>query len=81
MFDIFLQKDINIDTPNCGGLYAQSREDAQKGNVIYHFDDIEVKESEPITNDILAAFRLLDEDKDSFFSLCNNPDDLDRNQL
>ena len=81
MFDIFLQKDINIDTPNCGGLYAQSREDAQKGNVIYHFDDIEVKESEPITNDILAAFRLLDEDKDSFFSLCNNPDDLKRNQL
>ena len=81
MFDIFLQKDVKIDNPDCGGLYALSREEAQKGNVIYHFDDIEVKDSEPIPSDFLAAFRLLDEDKDSFFSLCNNPDDLDRNQL
>ena len=81
MFDIFLQKDVKIDNPDCGGLYALSREEAQKGKVIYHFDDIEIKGSEPIPNDILGAFRLLYEDKESFFSLCNNPEDLKRNQL
>jgi hypothetical protein len=81
MFDIFLQKDVEKDFPDCGGLYAKSRGEAQKGNIIYHFDDIEIKDSEPVPNDIVGAFRLLDEDKESFFSLCDNPDDLDRNQL
>lgn len=81
MYDIFLQKDVEKDYPDCGGLYAQSAEDAQNGKIIYHFDDIEIKGSEPIPNDILGAFRLLYEDKESFFSLCDNPEDLKRNQL
>ena len=81
MFDIFLQKDVEKDFPDCGGLYAKSRGDAQRGNIIYHFGDVEIKDSEPVPNDILGAFRLLDEDKESFFSLCDNPDELDRSQL
>ncbi|MBR4784605.1 MAG: hypothetical protein IK012_05040 [Fibrobacter sp.] len=82
MFDIFLQKDVEKDFPDCGGLYAQSKEDAQKGNIIYHFDEIEIKDSTPISRDILSAFRLLANDKEeSFFSLCDDPENLDRNPL
>ena len=78
MFDFLLQRDVDTSQPECGGLFAANHEDAQNGRFYFHFGDVDIKNSSPVSNEVIGAFGLLN---NGYFSLCNNPENIQRNGL
>lgn len=81
MFDVFLQRETDLQKPDCGGIYSNMNSAIKRGDLIFHYGESEIKDSSPIASEILSAFYLLANDENSFFSLCNDPEKLDRNKL
>ena len=81
MFDIFLQRETDLQNPDCGGIYSKMSSTTKRENLFFHYGESEIKDSFPIAQEIQSAFYLLANDEDSFFSLCDDPEKLDRNRL
>ncbi len=81
MFDVFLQREIDLKFPDCGGVLSKTENPASKKELLFHYDTIEIKDSIPIAQETQSAFYLLANGSKSFFSLCDDPKKLDRNEL
>lgn len=81
MFDVFLQRETNLESPDCGGIYSKTVDPVHREDLLFHYGESEIKDSSPIAQEIQSAFYLLANDEESFFSLCDDPEKLDRNKL
>lgn len=81
MFDVFLQRDVDLKAPDCGGVFSLMANPTCRDDLIFHFGSVEVGQSEPVAQVVLSAFNLLGREEGSFFSLSNDPESLDRNDL
>lgn len=81
MFDVFLQRDADLQCPDCGGIYSKINFSTKREDLFFHYGESDIKDSFPIAQEIQSAFYLLANDEDSFFSLCDEPEKLDRNKL
>lgn len=81
MFDVFLQKESGLDCPACGGVFSLKKHPDRRDELLLHYGETEIKDSSPPSREVAGAFGLLAEDASSFFSLCSDPEKLDRNRL
>lgn len=81
MFDVFLQSETEQECPDCGGIYSRTVDPVHREDLLFHYGEIDMKDSSPIAQEIRSAFNLLANDEESFFSLCDDPEKLDRNKL
>ena len=81
MYDCFLQREVDLEEPDCGGIFSQGGFPESKEDILFHFGNSEIKNSSSISIEIISSFALLAEDSESFFSLCTDPEKLNRNSL
>lgn len=81
MFDVFLQKETDLEHPACGGIFSKKSQPLNREDLLFHFSENEIKDSTPIPQEIISAFTLLVNDEEGFFALCDDPQKMDRNRL
>ncbi len=81
MFDVFLQREAGFERPACGGIFSSKKRPDRREDLLLHYGETEIKDSSPPSREVMGAFALLANDQGSFFSLCSDPEKLDRNRL
>lgn len=81
MFDVFLQRETELELPDCGGVFSRKKNPTTRDELLFHYGEVDIKDSFPIAQEIQSAFCLLSDENQPFFSLCDDPRKLDRNSL
>lgn len=81
MYDVFLQRETNQEYSDCGGIYSKTNVPVHRDDLLFHYGKDEIKNSVPISQEVQSAFNLLANNEEGFFSLCADPEKLDRNKL
>ena len=68
MFDVFLQKETDLEHPACGGIFSKKSQPLNREDLLFHFSENEIKDSTPIPQEIISAFTLLVNDEEGFFT-------------
>ncbi len=81
MYDVFLQRETKQEYPDCGGIYSKTNVPVHRDDLLFHYGKAEIKNSVPISQEVQSAFNLLANNEEGFFSLCADPEKLDRDKL